>query len=220
MTSTRIHREVKPYLIGHGLCVLIASGLFFFYTTPWYYPLAWFSLQISLLLFTIYFFRYRDAAIPHAFSSTSLLSPADGHVVALEPSLNEALDALRLSIYLHGTDTHLIRIPCSGKVVNVTYHPGKHLVAFNPKSSLLNERLEVGIEHSNGHVITMTLVAGLLARRIKPYIKVGQEVRAGEELGYILLGSRVDMDIPNSFTPSVELKQKVLSSETILGNWS
>ena len=66
----------------------------------------------------------------------------------------------------------------------------------------------------------MTLVAGLLARRIKPYIKVGQEVRAGEELGYILLGSRVDMDIPNPFTPSVELKQKVFSSETILGNWS
>ena len=217
MTSTRIHREVKPYLIGHGLCVLIASGHSLVYYTLVLSP-TWFSLQISLLL-TVHFFRYRDAAIPHAFSSTSLLSPADGHVVALEPSLNEALDALRLSIYLHGTDTHLIRIPCSGKVVNVTYHPGKHLVAFNPKSSLLNERLEVGIEYSNGHVI-MTLVAGLLARRIKPYIKVGQEVRAGEELGYILLGSRVDMDIPNPFTPSVELKQKVLSSETVLGNWS
>ena len=66
----------------------------------------------------------------------------------------------------------------------------------------------------------MTLVAGLLARRIKPYIKVGQEVRAGEELGYILLGSRVDMDIPNSFQPKVELNQKVFSSESILGDWS
>ncbi|MGB1050547.1 MAG: phosphatidylserine decarboxylase [Chitinophagales bacterium] len=220
MTATRIHREVRPYLIGHSICVLIASGLFFWYTTPWYYPLAWFSAQVSLLLFTLYFFRYRDAALPEDFSSQSLLSPADGHVVALEPSLREDLDALRLSIYLHGTDTHLIRIPCSGKVVNVTYHPGKHLVAFNPKSSLLNERLEVGIEHVSGKTVTMTLVAGLLARRIKPYIKVGQEVRAGEELGYILLGSRVDMDIPNSFQPKVELNQKVFSSESILGDWS
>ena len=220
MTTTRIHREVRPYLIGHSICVLIALGLFFWYSTPWYFPLTWFLAQISLLLFTIYFFRYRDAALPNEFSSKSLLSPADGHVVALEPSLHEDLDALRLSIYLHGTDTHLIRIPCSGTVVNVTYHPGKHLVAFNPKSSLLNERLEVSIEHTNGKAVTLTLVAGLLARRIKPYIRVGQEVRAGEELGYILFGSRVDIDIPNSFQPAVELNQKVFSSESILGNWS
>ena len=119
-------------------CLLPQVILLVYYTLV-LSPSMVFPTDFSTPLYRI-FFRYRDAAIPHAFSSTSLLSPADGHVVALEPSLNEALDALRLSIYLHGTDTHLIRIPCSGKVVNVTYHPGKHLVAFNPKSSLLNER--------------------------------------------------------------------------------
>ena len=220
MNTTRIHREVRPYIIGHGICVLIASGLFFWFTTPSCYPIAWFFTQVSLLLFTLYFFRYRDAALPEELSSTSLISPADGRVVALEPTLHGDLDAIRLSIYLHGTDTHLIRIPCSGKVVMLTYHPGKHLVAFNPKSSLLNERLEVGIEHDNGKTVTLTLVAGFLARRIKPYIQVGQKVRAGEELGYILLGSRVDMNISNSFQPKVELNQKVFSSESILGDWN
>ena len=199
---------------------LSPQGSFYWYTTPWYYPLAWFSAQVSLLLFTLYFLGIEMLHFLRSFLHNHCYLLADGHVVALEPSLDEDLDALRLSIYLHGTDTHLIRIPCSGKVVNVTYHPGKHLVAFNPKSSLLNERLEVGIEHANGKIVTLTLVAGLLARRIKPYITVGQEVRAGEELGYILLGSRVDMDIPNSFQPSVELNQKVFSSESVLGDWS
>jgi len=90
-------------------------------------------------------------------------------------------------------------------------------VAFNPKSSTLNERLVIELKTASNKVITMTLVAGLLARRIKPYINEGQEVEVGGELGYILLGSRVDMEVPNSFLPEVAMKQKVLSSETVLG---
>ena len=157
MTATRIHRELDPISLDTVSVYLSPQDSFLVHNAMVLSPCMVFRTSF-VATFTLYFFRYRDAALPEDFSSQSLLSPADGHVVALEPSLREDLDALRLSIYLHGTDTHLIRIPCSGKVVNVTYHPGKHLVAFNPKSSLLNERLEVGIEHVSGKTVTMTLV--------------------------------------------------------------
>ena len=217
MTTPKIHREFRPYLFAHAISLLLALGIFLWYNTAWYYPLGWGIIQLSTLLFTAYFFRYRDPAVPKTLKNNALVSPADGHIVALEPSLDKPDTHLRLSIYLHGTDTHLIRIPCTGKVEKVTYHPGKHLVAFNPKSSTLNERLVIELKTASNKVITMTLVAGLLARRIKPYINEGQEVELGGELGYILLGSRVDMEVPNSFLPEVAMKQKVLSSETVLG---
>ena len=220
MTTPKIHREFKPYLIAHAISLLLAVGIFLWYNTAWYYPLGWCAIQIPTFLFTAYFFRYRDPSLPESPIDNALVSPADGHIVALEPSLENPDTHLRLSIYLHGTDTHLIRIPCTAKVEEVTYHPGKHLVAFNPKSSTLNERLSITLRNGLGEVITMTLVAGLLARRIRPYITQGQDVKVGEELGYILLGSRVDMEIPNSFLPKVGMKQKVLSSETILGYWA
>lgn len=171
---------------------------------------------LFLLLFIISFFRVPNRKLTQ--DEGCLVAPADGKVVVIE----EMFDAeyfnekrLQVSIFMSPANVHLNRCPLSGTVVYSKYHPGKYLVAWNPKSSTENERHSVVIEHG-GSKILVKQIAGALARRIVNYLNAGQAVRQNEELGFIKFGSRVDLLLPPGTPVDVQLNQTVKGGVTVI----
>ena len=113
-------------------------------------------------------------------------------------------------------NVHVNSYPISGRVVKSDYYPGKHLVAWYPKSSELNEHTNVVLENERGEQILVRQVAGKVARRIVCYSKEGEQVEQGSEIGIIKLGSRVDVLLPLDVSINVELGESVRSKKTIL----
>jgi phosphatidylserine decarboxylase len=103
------------------------------------------------------------------------------------------------------TNVHINWIPVGGKVSYVKHHPGRHLVAFNPKSSLINEHTSIVVKDKKGREVMMRQIAGAVARRIICKPKKGQELKQGEMIGMIKFGSRIDLLLP----PEAELKVKI-----------
>ena len=118
---------------------------------------------------------------------------------------------------MSATNVHVNWFPVGGEIIYYYYHPGLHLVAFNPKASLENERATTVIETSDNRKILVRQIAGAMARRIKCYPKVGEPVTQGEELGFIKFGSRVDLLLPVDTKLEIALNQKVTGKQTIIG---
>lgn len=178
-----------------------------------------YTLGISALIlgFFTQFFRNPVRTTPNL--PTAVIAPADGTIVAIEPTLeNEYFHdtRLKISIYMSAFNVHLNRAPISGKVIYDRYHPGQYLVAFHPKASELNERNTIVLEHANGQPILVRQIAGLLARRIRYFLHVEQIVQAGDELGFIKFGSRCDVFLPLDAHVKVHLDQRVSGGETLL----
>jgi phosphatidylserine decarboxylase len=114
---------------------------------------------------------------------------------------------------------HVNRYPVSGEVTYTKYHPGKYLVAWHPKSSLLNERSTVVVKAPNGQEILIRQIAGAVARRIVTYSKDGVQVVQGADLGFIKFGSRVDVFLPLDANVQVELEQLVKGNQTVLATF-
>jgi phosphatidylserine decarboxylase len=110
-------------------------------------------------------------------------------------------------------------MPVGGKISFFKYHPGKYLVAWHPKSSVENERYSVIIENERGSILVKQ-IAGALAKRISNYLTVGEEVRQGEEMGFIKFGSRVDVLLPLTATVNVKLNQNVKGGVTVIADFS
>jgi phosphatidylserine decarboxylase len=176
-------------------------------------------LSLALLIFIISFFRHPKREIEPAEFENLLLSPADGRVIKIEQTVEKEYfkkEMIKLSIFMSATNVHLNRIPISGKVVYQKYHPGKKMVAFHPKSSHLNERNTVVIEHKNGKKYLFRQIAGSVARRIKYYVKEGDVVTIGHELGFIKFGSRVDMFLPIETEVVVKKNQAVKANISVI----
>ena len=123
----------------------------------------------------------------------------------------------RISIYLSVFDVHINRSPCAGTIGRMSYIPGKFVNAELDKASEDNERQHLVVMRSDGVVIGMTQIAGLVARRIAPFVKPGDIVAAGQRLGLIRFGSRVDLYLPAGTSPQVLMGQRVTAGETVLG---
>ncbi len=179
-------------------------------------------LAVSLLA---YFLVVRFFRIPKRLISKDdnlLISPADGTIVAVERVFeNEFLktDCLKVSIFMSIFDVHQNRIPTMGQVVYSKYHKGKYLVAWSPKSSLNNERNTVVIQRTDGVQVLIRQIAGFVARRIICNVKQGDAVEQGDELGFIMFGSRVDIYLPLSFKPAVAMNEKVKGNISIIGHF-
>ena len=115
-------------------------------------------------------------------------------------------------------NVHQNRNPVSGEVVYNQYHKGKYLVAWHPKSSTENERHTVVIKNQHAEVLVKQ-IAGAVARRIVNYLKVGQRVEQGSEMGFIKFGSRVDVLLPVGTEVSVKLNQMVIGGITVLARF-
>ncbi|NQY66921.1 MAG: phosphatidylserine decarboxylase family protein [Flavobacteriales bacterium] len=158
-----------------------------------------------------------------SYSKNNLIhAPADGEVVVIE-EIDEAQyfneKRIQVSIFMSPLNVHVNWYPISGTVETVKYIPGKHLVAWNPKSSTDNEMTNVIVKHANGMKILVKQIAGALARRIVYYSKEQDDVKQGDQIGFIKFGSRVDLILPASVVLNVKIGDKVTGSETVIAKF-
>lgn len=166
------------------------------------------------------FFRDPDRTTPSG--DGIVVSPADGKVVVIrEVEEQEYLrgPAVQVSVFMSPLDVHVNRFPITGTVGHFRHIEGKYLVAFEDKSSELNERTHIGVE-SGGYRVLFKQIAGAVARRIVAPITVGQQAVKGERFGMIKFGSRVDVIMPRSSSVAVKLGQTVRAGETILATYA
>jgi phosphatidylserine decarboxylase len=146
--------------------------------------------------------------------------PADGKIVVIEKTLEPEYfkdERIQVSIFMSARNVHVNWFPVSGMIKYYYYHRGKHMVAFDPKSSLENERSTTVIQTEGGKEILIRQIAGAVARRIVTYPKVGFPEIQGDELGFIKFGSRVDLLLPLDTKLEVTLNQLVKGKMTIIG---
>ncbi|MDB5193388.1 MAG: phosphatidylserine decarboxylase family protein [Segetibacter sp.] len=175
-----------------------------------------FSASVILFLFIVSFFRIPRRLLTSG--ETHVVCPADGKVVVIEEVVDEEYfkdRRIQVSIFMSPANVHVNRNPMSGEVLYSKYHKGKYLVAWHPKSSTENERYSVVVKNEKAEILVKQ-IAGALAKRIVNYLKVGQSVNQGEELGFIKFGSRVDVLLPIGTKINVELNQVVKGGVTVL----
>lgn len=175
-----------------------------------------FFVTLGLFLFIISFFRIPGRSLTVA--SDKVICPADGKVVVIEEITDEEYfkdRRIQVSIFMSPANVHVNRNAMSGTVLYSQYHAGKYLVAWHPKSSTENERHSVVVENDKG-IILVKQIAGALAKRICNYLSVGQQVKQGEEMGFIKFGSRVDVLLPLSAKINVQINQAVKGGVTVL----
>lgn len=215
-----IHPESYKFaLIAAGLC--LGAALLGWETLAW---------PLGLLVFCILAF-FRDPRRVTPQGDRYVVSPADGLVSLIQkvpPPRELAVDdgsgapilsgepVTRISIFMSVFDVHINRSPIGGAVRRVVYIPGKFMNADLDKASEENERQHVMIERGDGTVICFTQIAGLVARRIVPFIKPGDILASGQRVGLIRFGSRVDVYLPQGTEPRVVLGQKIIAGETVL----
>ena len=173
--------------------------------------------SIGFYLIILQFFRIPVFQVTK--NEKQVLAPADGKVVVIEETDEfEYLKSRRkqISIFMSPINVHVNRMPVSGTVSYCTYHPGKYLVAWHPKSSTENERTTIVTKMSNGTEILFRQIAGALARRIKWYIKEGQQLEQGDEFGFIKFGSGVDIFLPLTAKVSVKVGDITKGGKTII----
>jgi phosphatidylserine decarboxylase len=173
--------------------------------------------SFMLYVFLLFFFRLPVRALQP--DPGLIYAPADGKVVVIEETMeNEYFkdNRLQVSIFMSPFNVHCNRYPVSGKIKYVCYHPGKYMVAWHPKSSELNERSTIVIETSEGVEILIRQIAGAVARRIVTYSKENQDVKQGDELGFIKFGSRVDIFLPVGTEVEIPILQQVRANKSII----
>ena len=204
------HKEGANYITA-GLILSFGTYFAFVYFGAIYWLLIFFA-AFFFLVFSLQFFRYPKRPTP-AVKANEIIAPADGKLVA-----NEIIaDGRRqLSIFMSPLNVHANWVPIKGKVTRSEYIPGKYLVAWHPKSSTENERHEVDILFNENTTITVKQIAGAVARRIKCYLSEDQSIHAGEELGFIKFGSRVDIILPATAEVLVKIDEKTKGNTTII----
>ncbi|MFI3278436.1 MAG: phosphatidylserine decarboxylase family protein [Rikenellaceae bacterium] len=166
-------------------------------------------------LFVVGFFREPRRVKIH--DNELIFSPCDGRVVVTEVvTEDEHLkgEMMQISIFMSITNVHINWLPVGGIVDYFKYHPGRFLVAWHPKSSTENERTTTVIKMDSGEKVLFRQVAGLVARRIVSYMKVGDRVRQNDIAGFIKFGSRLDILIPKDSEVLVEIGDRVVGSQT------
>ncbi|MBW6523620.1 phosphatidylserine decarboxylase [Sphingomonas sp. RHCKR47] len=170
---------------------------------------------------------FRDPVRTTPIGDDLVVSPADGLITMIErvPVPRELVGELgaepmvRVSVFMSVFDVHINRTPIAGIVRQVVYISGKFLNADLDKASEENERQHFVVEGHDGRRIGFTQIAGLVARRIVGFVKVGDIVAVGQRVGLIRFGSRVDVFLPEGCVPQVALGQRAIAGETVLGRF-
>jgi phosphatidylserine decarboxylase len=215
-----IHPEGRKFGLAASaaglLCLLLGWEL-----------LGWLVLLLALGIFA--FFRDPERVVPQA--DDALVSPADGlvtQIAQVEPPRELQIDdgsgcaglppgpVTRVSIFMSLFDVHINRTPVGGTVRRVVYIPGRFINAELDKASEENERQHILIERADGLKIGFTQIAGLVARRIVPFVKPGDILAKGQRVGLIRFGSRVDVYLPAGTDPKVVIGQTMIAGETVI----
>jgi phosphatidylserine decarboxylase len=214
----KFHKEGWPSLIlvlAFSTIIITIAHYFF----PEFAIAHWFAYLLSAFLTLTILQFFRNPSRTFTLGENLVVSPADGKIVVIEETNeNEYFKDKRLqvSIFMSPTNVHINRYPISGVVSFFKYHPGKFLVAYDPKSSTDNERTTVVVKHKNGTEILFRQIAGALARRIVWYCKQGDVAEQCQQMGFIKFGSRVDLFFPIGTKLNVKMGDVVKGSQTVL----
>ena len=204
-----IHAEGYKFLVIAGFITII---LLFFNTF-------FGAIGLLLTIWVYYFFRDPERGIIE--DDNYLVSPADGEVIKVEEVDGPKEVGLenkrfkKISIFMNVFDCHVNRTPCSGKVDQILYKPGKFFYASLDKASEDNERNYYKIKDNSGNDIIVVQIAGLIARRIVCETNNDQDLNQGDRIGMIRFGSRADVFYEN-YEPLVKVGQKTISGETLI----
>lgn len=177
------------------------------------------GLLTTLFALLLYFFRDPERTSPAG--EGVFLAPADGRVVEVkqvhEPRFLQG-EGLKIGIFMSLLDVHVNRVPVEGQVVLVEHVPGQFLQAFRPEASEVNEHNLVGLESRHGRVLVKQ-VAGIMARRVVCWVRPGQKVQAGDRLGVVKFGSRVDVFLPPGAASAVRVGDRARGGVTVIARW-
>lgn len=212
----KLHREGFPILFSLFISSL---GILWLLSILEVLDLVIWLVGVALLiLFFLFaqFFRVPKRSINEV--EGEVMCPSDGKVVVIEKVFEPEYfkdERIQVSIFMSPLNVHVQWTPIAGLVKYAVYHAGKYLVAWHPKSSTKNERTTLVVESSMGDVL-FRQIAGAVARRIRYYVKPGDLIMAGEEVGFIKFGSRIDVFLPLDADIHVKLEEKVKGRETLL----
>lgn len=216
-----IHKEGYKIIAWSTIlfgAINIISFYFFSFYSPW---VSWvlFFATLTLLVFIVSFFRIPTRI--YTINENSIISPADGKIVAIEEIQADEYFTdrrLQLSIFMSPLNVHVNRNPVTGEVVYTKYHEGKYLVAWHPKSSTDNERYTTVYRNSDKEILVKQ-IAGAVAKRIVNYLQAGQKAEQSAEMGFIKFGSRVDVVMPLTVKLNVKMGDTAKGGVTVLATW-
>lgn len=216
-----IHKEGYK-ILSYLFVILVVLNLLLFYIFPDSKNVQIASVIVCVIcyLLILQFFRSPKRIIIQ--NEKHIIAPADGKVVVIEEVQETEYfnDARRqVSIFMSPVNVHINRNPISGIVTYFRYHAGKYKVAWHPKASTENERTTIVVEGYNNQSILIRQIAGALAKRIVWYLQAGEEVKQGEELGFIKFGSRVDVFLPLDAKVNVKIGEKTVGGKTVIAEF-
>ena len=206
-----IHKEGYPFIAIAAVATVVLGNL--------WSPFGWIGLVITIWI--CYFFRDPARVTPQR--DGLVISPADGRVSMIvqavpPPELEMSSEPMtRVSVFMNVFDCHVNRSPVAGTVKKIAYTPGLFLNAELDKASDDNERNALHIETAHGPIVVVQ-IAGLIARRIVPFIKEGAVLAPGERFGLIRFGSRLDVYLPLGIKPLVSEGQTAIAGETVIAD--
>jgi phosphatidylserine decarboxylase len=214
----KIHRAGYPVILKALIILLVINAIVYFFGQV---SLALYISAIAsglVLLFVLRFFRCPNRKQPQ-LADGQVLCPADGVIVAIEevdePNIVVG-KRTQVSIFMSCWNVHINWLPVAGQIKQVLHFDGKFTRAITPKSSDLNEHTAVVIIPPKGETVMVKQIAGAVARRILTYIKQDDQCKAGDEMGFIRFGSRVDVLLPLDYKICVEIGQKVVGRKTLI----
>ena len=214
----RINKEgYKIIGISGAVCLLLWWLFYHLLVHDANVSLLWFSTLVLLLFWFFIVAFFREPRRVRIHDADLVFAPCDGRVVVTEvvketEYLNEEM--LQISIFMSITNVHMNWLPVGGVVEYFKYHPGRFLVAWHPKSSTENERTTTVVRLDDGRHVLFRQIAGLIARRIVSYMKVGERVKQNDVCGFIKFGSRIDVLLPKDSEVLVEIGDPVVGSQT------
>ena len=210
-----IHKEGRSFL----LLLLVVLGLINILVNYYNSRIFWFVFISSSILFLLILQFFRSPRIVTSINDKNIIAPADGKVAVIEKVREEEYlnhEVIQISIFMSPLNVHVNRTPVSGVIERFEHHPGKYLVAWHPKSSSENEQTSMVIITDTGLKILVKQIAGAVARRIKWYVKAGDQLVQGNEYGFIKFGSRLDVLLPIDASIKVAIGDKTIGGKTIL----
>lgn len=215
---------MKIHIAGIGPILLLLTGvLLILFLLNYFFPFQTFvhyilyAAALVFMFLVVRFFRFPER---HALPVPGgVYSGADGKVVAIEKvQENEYFmdERIQVSVFMSIFDVHINWCPAGGEMIYRKHHPGKHLVAFNPKSSLLNEHSSFVVKDTEGREVMMRQIAGAVARRIICKPAKGQQLAQGEMIGMIKFGSRIDLLLPTNAEIMVKIGDKARGAKTLV----
>ena len=211
-----VHPEGRKYVVGAAFITVVVYTLISHF-------FGW--LLVGATIWVAAFFRDPVRTTPR--DEKLVIAPADGLITMITkvppPRELRGADGMaegeytRVSIFMSVFDVHINRAPITGRIRRISYVPGKFINADLDKASEDNERQYFLIEGANGVSIAITQIAGLIARRILAFVREDDHVEAGQRIGLIRFGSRVDVFLPAGTGPRVLLGQRAIAGETVIG---